>query len=366
MAMEAMEQIAPRVLAEEWDNPGLLLGDPAQKINKIITCLDVTEALVREAVEKECDMIISHHPFIFHALKKIRTDLPAGRLIRQLIKSNIAVFAAHTNLDSANGGVNDMLCEMWHLHNIRPLDITFAEELVKLAVFVPQSHAEAVRLAIGKAGAGFIGNYSHCAFEVRGKGHFLPREGTSPYIGEIGRIASVDEVRLETVLPEQIKDRVVRAMLKVHPYEEAAYEIYPLKTKGKAAGLGRIGEIEEKLSLEQFAAMIKEILPVDYVRIVKSNDRKIKRVALCSGAGAEFIGKAKMQGADLYVTGDVKYHEAQKAQELDMNLIDAGHFGTEAPVAEALADKLNLYARKNKWNIEIIYDTTAKDPFSII
>lgn len=364
--MEAMERIAPCILAEEWDNPGLLIGDPAQKINKIITCLDVNEAVVNEAVEKKYDMIISHHPFIFHALKKIRTDLPMGKLIQKLLKNNIAVFAAHTNLDSAKGGINDMLCELWHLHNVQMLNVNFAEELVKLAVFVPKSHAEAVRLAIGKAGAGYIGNYSYCAFEMQGMGHFLPLAGTNPYIGEIGKIASVDEVKLETILPAKIKDRVVRAMVKAHPYEEAAYEIYPLKMTGETAGLGRIGELEKAVSFEKFAAMVKDTLQIDHIRLVRTNAREIKKVALCSGAGAEFLSTAKMRGADVYVTGDVKYHEAQKAQELNINLIDAGHFGTEYLVAKALAGKLDTYAKKNKWNIEISYDKVAKDPFVML
>lgn len=364
--MDAMEQLAPKVLAEEWDNPGLLLGSPAQKINKIITCLDVNKTVVQTALKENCDMIISHHPFIFHAIKNIRTDLPLGKMIEQLIKHDIAVFAAHTNLDSAWGGINDMLAFLWRLQEIKPLTISFAEKLVKLCVFVPQSHAEAIRTAIGKAGAGFIGNYSHCSFEVSGKGHFLPLEGTHPFIGKIGEIADVDEVQVQTVFPAKIKDRVVKAMLKAHPYEEAAYEIYPLETPGQTTGLGRIGKLKKSMAFEDFAILVKNSLPADNIRIVKGNDKKVQKIALCSGAGAEFINKAKMQGADVYVTGDVKYHEAQKAQEIGLNLIDAGHFGTEFPIAKVLADKLREYDKKDKWHTEIICDELSKDPFVVI
>ena len=364
--MDAMEKTAPRILAEEWDNPGLLIGSPAQEITKIIICLDVSRHVIESAIKEHCDMIISHHPFIFHPLKKIRTDLPHGQSIQLLLQNNIAVFAAHTNLDSAHGGVNDTLCDLWQLHNVKPLDISYQEELVKLAVFVPEDYAEKVRLAIGKAGAGYIGKYSYCAFEGSGTGHFLPLDGTNPFIGRIGEIASVNEVKLETILPEKITDKVIKAMLKAHPYEEAAYEIYPLKTTGDVTGLGRIGELESELSLEQFTAIVKNTLPTDNIRFVKANDKPIKKVALCSGAGIEFINKAKRLGADIYITGDVKYHDAQKAQELDINLIDGGHFGTEYPIVKVLSDKLTSYAQKNKWQVEIIRDTEAKDPFSVL
>ena len=364
--MDAMEKIAPRILAEEWDNPGLLLGNPSQTINKIIICLDVNSQVVEKAITEKCDLIISHHPFIFHAIKKIRTDLPQGHLIQKLLQNNIAVFAAHTNLDSAHGGINDLLCELWNLHDVAPLDISFQEELVKLVVFVPEAHAEKVRLALGKAGAGFIGNYSHCSFVSEGTGHFLPLEGTHPFIGKIGKIAAVKEIKVETILPLKIKDRVIKAMLKAHPYEEPAYEIYPLKTNADITGLGRIGELPEETSFVDFAAAVKASLPANNVRIVKVNDKKIKKVALCSGAGAEFIDKAKMMGADVYITGDVKYHEAQRAQDLGINLIDGGHFGTEYPIVRALSAELQTLAQENDWQIKIIYDQNARDPFETL
>lgn len=364
--MEAMEKIAPCKLAEDWDNPGLLLGNPGQNIEKIITCLDVSEEVVQTAIVNGCNMIVSHHPFIFHALKRIRTDLPQGRIIQQILKHNIAVFAAHTNLDIAHGGVNDVLCDILQLQDVKPLTNSFVEKLLKLVVFVPESHSEAVRSAIGKAGAGFTGNYSNCSFTAKGKGFFLPLAGTHPYIGEVGKLAAVDEVRIETIFPARIKNKVVKAMLTAHPYEEAAYEISPLMITGDVTGLGRIGRLKEAISLEEFARQIKNKLPEDAIRMVKGNNSQVKKIALCTGAGAELINAAKRQGADVYITGDIKYHEAQRAQELGLNLIDAGHFGTEYPIAEALAEKLTVYAEKDKWNIQIISDRKAKSPFTTV
>ncbi|WP_196593131.1 Nif3-like dinuclear metal center hexameric protein [Pectinatus sottacetonis] len=364
--IEAMEKIAPHNLAEEWDNPGLLIGDPAQKINKLIVCLDVNNNVINTALKEKCDMIISHHPFIFHPLKKIRTDLPQGKSIQTLLANNIAVFAAHTNLDSALGGINDYLCHLWGLHNTIPLNTASTEELIKLIVFVPVDYAEKVRLAIGKAGAGFVGKYSNCSFESNGTGHFLPLPGTNPFIGEIGKTASVNETKIETIFPAKIQSKVIKAMLKAHPYEEAAYELHSLKPTNIFTGLGRIGELSTAIDLEDFTAMIKNTLPVKNIRLVKSNNKKIKKAALCSGTGAEFINRAKFMGADIYITGDVKYHEAQKAQELNMNLIDAGHFGTEFPIVKYLAKKLETIATKNKWQIKVLHDKASVDPFTVI
>jgi len=364
--MDAMEKIAPHNLAEKWDNPGLLLGNPAQKVNKLMVCLDVNEKVINQAVSEHCDMIISHHPFIFQPIKKIRTDHAQGKMIQTLLHYNIAVFAAHTNLDSAHGGVNDTLCTLWGITNTAPLDISYKEELVKLCVFVPRDYADQVRMAIGDAGAGATGNYSHCSFESDGIGHFLPLDDSTPFIGKIGEISSVNEIKLETIFPAKLQGPIIKAMLKNHPYEEPAYEIFPLNITGDNNGLGRIGELAEPMELEEFSLMIKNTLPATSIRLVKSNDKTIKKVALCSGAGSEFIGRAKILGADIYITGDVKYHEAQKAQELNINLIDAGHFGTEFPVVKTLNDKLATLANEKKWNIDIIYDNCSIDPFITI
>ena len=366
--MDAMERIAPRHLAEEWDNPGLLVGSPSQEIQRIFVCLDVSENVVDHAIREGYDLLLSHHPLIFKPLKKVRTDLPQGVVLQKLLAHDIAVFSAHTNLDIAAGGVNDVLAEAIGLKDLQPFDVTQTEELEKLAVYVPHDHAEKVRDAITKAGAGWIGRYSCCTFRVEGKGTFLPMEGTHPFIGAQGELETVDEVRIETILPAHLERRVVRAMLAAHPYEEAAYDIYPLKNPGKPQSLGRIGALAEPLSVEEFAAQVRSGLHADHVRMVKAGEHPVKKVALCSGSGAEFIGKAAFMGADAYVTGDVKYHDAQHAVQQGLHVIDAGHFSTEFPIVPVLAERLKkeIAGIKGGAEVEIVADDFSRDFFQIV
>ena len=366
VAMDALEKIAPRYLAEDWDNVGLMTGSPAQAVHKIFVCLDVTQDVVFRAIEAGCNMIVSHHPLIFKPIKNLRSDLPQGKLLQSILENHLIVFSAHTNLDIADGGVNDVLAEKIGLKNLQPFVITEEEALVKLVVFVPEKQAAAVRAAIGDAGAGAIGSYSHCSFSGKGEGSFLPGPDTHPFIGKPGVVEKVEEVRVETILPLKLKNKVLRAMLKAHPYEEAAYDVYPLENSGKQMSLGRFGELDEALTVEAFATLIKTALPIDGLRFVRGGTKLIKKVALCSGSGAEFIAKAAYMGADAYVTGDVKYHEAQKAEQLGMHLVDAGHFGTEMPVVRVLADLLRLAAAKGKWKIEVLADEESQDIFHMI
>lgn len=364
--VEAMDKFAPRYLAEDWDNVGLLIGNPSQEIHKVLTCLDVTEQIIDKAIAENYNMIISHHPFLFRGIKRIATDKPQGRMLQKILSHNIAIFATHTNLDTTFGGVNDILAEKLGLIDLQPLTISYREEIVKLNVNVPADYAEAVREAIAKAGAGFIDNYSDCSFYYSGTGCFKPLNNANPFIGQHGQLAKVEETRIETIMPAKIQNRIIKAMLKAHPYEVPAYEIIPIHNVFKENGLGRIGKLNEPISLIDFAQNIKQNLPGDTFRFVKGNDKLVKKVALCSGAGIDFLDKAHMKGADTYVTGDVKYHEAQHAQELGINLIDAGHFGTELPVVESLAHYLQAENTANKWNIEITADTDAIDVFTTI
>lgn len=364
--IDAIETMAPRYLAEEWDNVGLLVGSPAAKIDKVMTCLDVTVETVERAIADKVNLIVTHHPLIFKPLKNIRTDYHLGGLIARLLKNDIAVYAAHTNLDSASGGVNDVLAEKLGLEDVTGFIGGYKEALVKLAVYVPRDYAEVVRQAIGKAGAGQTDNYSNCSFSSCGEGRFTPQEGAEPFIGSVGTVECVPEVKIETILPAKISGRVVRAMLKVHPYEEAAFELIPLQNTGQEAGLGRIGRLKTPLMLREAAELVKKSLNLSSVRFVGEPSQMVQKVALCSGAGAEFIPKASFVGADLYITGDLKYHEAQKARELGIGLIDAGHFGTEFPIAKAMEEYLQLCSRRDKWRIEIKSDDFSRDIITVI
>jgi dinuclear metal center YbgI/SA1388 family protein len=364
VVMEAMDALAPRQLAEDWDNVGLLVGSPAQDIKKIIVTLDVTEETLVLAIEQDADMIVAHHPLIFKAMKHLRTDLPLGNMLARLIKNNIAVYAAHTNLDIAEGGVNDTLAAVLGLKESAVLSTTSTEKLVKLAVYIPETHAEAVREAITNAGAGHIGSYSHCTFQSTGLGKFMPLEGTQPFIGEIGRLETAHEVRLETIMPEKISRRVIRAMLKAHPYEEAAYDIYQLQNTGKTFGLGRIGKLPTAMSLADFALTVKEGLQLKTVNVVGNPDKSIRKVAVCGGAGTSLISKAAFAGADVLVTGDVGYHDGQAALSAGIAVIDGGHFATERVVVPRVAEYLKKYVQENKWDVEVIEDTLSTNVFS--
>ncbi|MEG6585844.1 Nif3-like dinuclear metal center hexameric protein [Dendrosporobacter sp. 1207_IL3150] len=364
--MDAIDKLAPRYLAEDWDNVGLLIGSPAQVVDNILVSLDITEDVIEKAVEKGVNLIISHHPLIFKPLAHLRTDNPQGRIIARLLKNDIAVFAAHTNLDTAAGGVNDILAQRLSLQGIEMLTSSFSERLVKLAVFVPKDYIEEVRNAITEAGAGYIGNYSHCTFYTEGIGTFLPLEGTSPFIGEKGKLEFVQELRLETVFPERISKRIIKAMLRSHPYEEVAYDVYPLHNAGKELGLGRIGKLVSTKTLEELTLEVKKILNIEWVRVVGDPGKTVNKVAVCGGSGAGLIKRAAFMGADVLITGDVKYHEAQEALSLGVSLIDAGHFATEIPVVDSIVEHLEKSASAGKWDIRIFADSFSKDIFTFV
>lgn len=363
VVIDAMEKLAPKYLAENWDNVGLLLGNPAQPVSKILIALDLTLEIAKQAVDQDVDLIITHHPVIFKGIQRIRTDLPQGKLLSLLMKADIAVYSAHTNLDIAESGVNDVLSDLLSLENTEPLTVTSAEKLCKLVVFVPQSYIEEVRDALAKAGAGKIGEYSHCTFFTTGTGTFFPATGTTPFVGEVGKLQQVEEVRLEMIFAEAILRRVVKALLKAHPYEEVAYDIYPLQNQGKMFGLGRIGELSSSQSLQDFAMWVKVQLNVPSLRIVGNPNMVISKVAVCGGSGAGLIGKAAFSGADVMVTGDVKYHEAQDALATGIAVIDAGHFATEYPLVKYLQDYLESYNMKDKWKVHIVVAQEEKDVF---
>lgn len=361
--MDAMDKLAPRHLAESWDNVGLLVGNPTQTISKILITLDVTKIVVEQAIKDGIDLIIAHHPLIFKSFTTIRTDLPQGQILSSLLKANIGVYAAHTNLDVATGGVNDVLAAAFDLCDVQPLAISSTEKLCKLVVFVPQTHEEIVEEAIMRAGAGHVGNYSHCSFKTNGIGTFLPLEGSTPFIGSTDKLEHVKESRLETIMPEKTSKSVIKAMLKAHPYEEVAYDLYELMNLGEKWGLGRIGRLAAPMLLAEFANQVKAALGIQSVNIVGSCDKLIKKVAVCGGAGASLIHKAAFVGADVLVTGDVKYHEGQEAVSIGMAMIDAGHFATEQPIVSYIKDYLNTCNAEGKWSVDIKADVISKDIF---
>ncbi|MEN2776062.1 Nif3-like dinuclear metal center hexameric protein [Acetivibrio clariflavus] len=357
-----MEEYAPPKLAEDWDNVGLMIGNREDEIKKVMVCLDVTPEVIQAAEENNVNMIVSHHPFIFKGLKRINTDDLKGRMIIDLIRKGINVYSAHTNLDVTNGGVNEQLARALGLKNLKILKSYKSERLLKLAVFVPKDSVDAVREALGNAGAGWIGNYSDCTFSTEGIGTFKPLEGTNPYIGTKGNLEKVEEYRIETVVSESILDKVVSSMISVHPYEEVAYDIYPLELSGKEYGFGFVGETDEAVGVNEFAETVKSSLDVQKVRVIGDINKKVKKIAVfCGSFSNEIIGMVKSK-ADVLVTGDVKYHDALDMMQMDMCVIDAGHFNTEKVVLPALVDIL-----KEKFkDLEVLSNDVEKDPFKYI
>ena len=364
--ISAIEELAPTHLAEKWDNVGLLIGNPNQMISKVLVTLDVTLDVANYAAQHGYGLIISHHPLIFKGLTAVRTDNPQGELVALLVRREIAVYAAHTNLDIAQGGVNDALAAKLELTNIRPLTVTSEEKLLKLVVFVPSTHVETVLEAIGKAGAGHIGNYSHCTFQSQGLGTFLPLAGTKPFLGQQGQLEYVDEARLETILPQIRSKAILKALFDAHPYEEVAYDLYPLVNTGRQYGLGRLGTLAEPCDCREWLQQLKTALNLSQVRVVGDIQKPVQQVALCGGSGASMIDHAIRAGADVLVTGDVKYHEAQEAAARGLIIVDGGHFATEQPIVAAVVDYLRHYTTHAGWKLIVDSETTNKDVFQVI
>ena len=360
-----INKLAPKGLAADWDNVGLQVGSYKQEVEKILVALDVNEEVMSEAIENDVDLILSHHPFIFSDLSAIKFDTAVGVLIQKAVKNDIAIYSAHTNYDIAPEGLNDFLADKLGVKDTTPLQVTEVQTLKKLVVFVPEDALEKVREGLGEAGAGYIGDYSYTSFYQSGTGSFKPLAGSNPYQGEKEELNQVTEYRLETIVEEEILTKVIDRLKEVHPYEEVAYDIYPVENRGTEFGLGRIGYLETEVNLSDYIELLKSELNLDRVEFVGNLTAEISKVALCSGSGADFIKTASAQGADLYITGDVKYHEAQLAEELDLNLIDAGHYGTEKIMRAGMTDYLAEKVTTDKLDLEIIKSKINTNPFQV-
>jgi len=357
-----INKIAPFSYSEEWDNSGLQVGDPGASVSRIMISLDACGETIDAAVEKRCQLLLTHHPFLFHPVKRISTSLPPGSLIAHAIKNDLSIVSLHTNYDIANPGINDLLAERIGLQSSAPLKITGWDELIKLTVFVPKGHEEKVLEELFRF-SGFIGNYSDCSFQSPGMGSFKPLAGAVPFIGSVGEREYAEEARIEVLLRREDMNRAVDAMIKAHPYEEPAYDLYPLLNKGRNRGLGRIGELESGVSLAVFAERVKKELSLGGLRVAGDMKRQVQRVAVCGGSGASLFRDAKRCGADVLVTGDVKYHDARDAEALGLSLVDIGHFASELLMIEGLASALGKEIAGTGFEAEILCCEAEKDPF---
>jgi dinuclear metal center YbgI/SA1388 family protein len=360
-----INKFAPFGRAEEWDNVGLQVGDPAAPAGKIMVALDPGKDALAAAAAAGCRLLLTHHPFIFKSLNRVSHSDPLGELLIFAIKNDLAVISLHTNLDVARGGVNDLLAQQLKVDACVPLKITHVAELIKLAVFVPKGSEEQVLEALFRFSTS-IGNYRDCSFQAGGVGTYTPQVGAKPFLGRVGKRECAEESRVEVLLAKTDLSAALAALVKAHPYEEPAYDLYPLLNRGEACGLGRIGTLAAETTLAEFAAMVKEQLGLAGLRFVGAAGRRVCKVALCGGSGASLIREAWKQGADVLVTGDVKYHEARDAEALGLALVDAGHFATERPMIRGVADLLRGELEKKRFIAEVLTFEGEREPFSHI
>ena len=333
------EETAPSRLQENYDNSGLLVGDINKEISGALISLDLTDEVIDEAINKKCNLIISHHPIIFKPLKKLTGQNLTERLIIRSIKNDLAIYAIHTNLDNIMNGVNAKLAEKLGINNTRILAPS-GSKLNKLVCFCPTKYSDQVRKAIFEAGAGHIGNYDNCSYNLEGKGSFRALDKTNPFIGEKGKIHYEAETRIETVVPDFKMANVIKSMIKAHPYEEVPYDIYPLENKSTQTGAGMIGELDEEMNINDFLLSVKKRLNAKHIKHNQLVERKVKRIAICGGSGSFLITNAYRQKADIFITGDIKYHDYFEHQG-EMTIVDAGHFETEQFTKELIHSFLN-------------------------
>ncbi len=335
---DILEEFAPLEYQEEYDNSGLLLGNPETEVTAVLCCVDVNEKVLDEALKLDANLIIAHHPVIFKEVVRITGQTPVEKIIEMAIKKDIAVIAAHTNIDNVYSGVNKKICDKLDLQDCKIMD-TGKKQFCKIITFVPENQAEKVRTAIFKAGAGHIGNYDCCSFNIQGEGTFRGSENTNPYVGKKGEIHFEKEIRIETILPRIILHKVIEAMINAHPYEEVAYDVYSLENDNPKAGSGMMGTLDSSLSVDEFLRLLKKTFKTQSIRYCKPGTGIISKVAVCGGSGSFLVEKAMKLGADAIVTGDVKYHQFFDFSERIM-IADIGHYESEQYTQEIFYDLL--------------------------
>lgn len=336
---ESLEAFAPLYLQENYDNCGLLIGDKNKSITKAIISLDVTEEVLEEAIKNKAEVIIAHHPLIFKSLKKITGSNMVERIVQMAIKNDIAIYAIHTNLDHVFDGVNNALAQQLGLTKLEILQPKPAT-LKKLMVYIPVSHTENLRNALFGVGAGTIGNYDSCSFQVEGKGSFKALEGSNPYVGEANQLHFEKENKIEMVFPAYLRNRIIQTLRENHPYEEPAFDIFALENEWNQTGSGMIGFLEKPIPEIDFLNFVKEQTKTSCIRHSPLIGKLVQKIALCGGSGSFLLSTAKAAGADVFITGDVKYHDFFEADN-QILIADIGHYESEQFTKQLLVDYLN-------------------------
>ncbi|GAA4271111.1 Nif3-like dinuclear metal center hexameric protein [Aquimarina gracilis] len=358
--IQHLEALAPTTYAEGFDNVGLLVGDPDTKVTGILVTLDTLEIVVEEAIENNCNLIVSFHPIVFKGIKKFNGNNYVERVVMKAIKNDIAIFAIHTALDNALNGVNDMICEQLGLTD-RKILIPQNGNIKKLTTFAPIAEAETLRSKLFDAGAGTIGNYDNCSFSTDGTGTFRAQEHANPTIGKIGKIHHEKETQIQITYPKHKEKNILKALFENHSYEEVAYEIITLENQNQNIGMGMIGELPEPMNELDFLKHIKNVFKTGCVRYSELLDKPIRRVAVLGGSGSFAIKNAIQAGADVFITADLKYHQFYEAEK-QLLLADIGHYESEQYTKNLIV----TYLRKKISNFAIILSDKNTNPIQYL
>lgn len=358
------EKYCPQWLAEEGDPVGLHIGCLKREIKRVMVTLDVRPEVVEEAIAKKIDLIIAKHPPIFRPIARLTPDTPQNKMYFDLIKHDIAVYAAHTNMDIIPDGLNDWFCEALEINVEDYLVKTHEVKWLKLIVYTPKEQANQMRQVLGNAGAGEQGNYYHTSYSMNGLGRFTPNDQATPAIGQINQAETVEEERIEVILPETLSTIVLTAMKEAHPYEELAYDLIKLENPPKTYGLGRIGRLKEAVLLETFVKKVRTTFALDGLRLIEPPIKKeyVQKIAICGGSGEKFYPAALQKGADVYLTGDVYYHTAHDMQADGLTVIDPGHH-IEKLCVPKLIEKMENWKLTEGWDVELLASKTNTNPF---
>jgi dinuclear metal center YbgI/SA1388 family protein len=355
-----LEQMAPKFYQEDYDNNGLITGNPSAPVTGVLVTLDCTEAVVDEAIQQNCNLIVAHHPILFKGIKKLTGQNYVERTLIKAIQNNVAIYAIHTNLDNVHIGVNKKIAEQIGLINLKIL-APRSNTLLKLVTFIPQDHVENVLNHLYAAGAGQIGNYKNCSFSVVGEGTFLPTGSANPFLGAKGKSERVTEVRVEVIVPMPVRDKVLSALKSNHPYEEVAYYLLALENDNQEVGAGMIGELVEPMESITFLQHIKTKMKASCVRHTSINQRLIKKVAICGGSGSFLMLKAIANGADAFVSADFKYHEFFDADGKIL-IADIGHYESE----QFTKDLLYAFLTENFPTFAVAFSKVVTNPISYL
>lgn len=357
--VEALDARYPPAWAESWDAVGLVVGDPDAVVRRVLFAVDPVAAVVTEAAERGADLLVTHHPLYLRGTTSVAATTAKGRVVHRLIAGGCGLFVAHTNADVADPGVSDALAGLFDLRDLRPLSPLAAEPLDKLVAFVPVADAERVLDAVAAEGAGAVGDYERCAWRTTGEGTFRPLPGASPAVGSVGEVATVEEARLEVVLPRHRREAVVRALLAAHPYEEPAYDVLELATVLGARGLGRVGRLPAPMTLAALTARAAAVLPATSwgVRAAGDPEQVVETLAVCGGAGDSLLREAS--AADAFLTSDLRHHPASERPE-GLALLDAAHWATEWPWLASAAAALAADT-----GVDTAVSTIVTDPWTV-